>query len=77
MIPIPYSSRRQPPMQSTACELAEVDVPPPTPDVPPSAPPVPPKPDTPWPTPPEVIEPSLPGQHEPVREPVVPPPTVH
>lgn len=49
-----------------------VDVPPPTPDVvplPPSPHPVPPQPEQ----PPEIIEPPLPGQGEPVREPDVPP----
>jgi hypothetical protein len=55
---------------------ASVDIPPPTPDVvplPPSPHPLPPSP-SPAPVPPEIIEPPNPGQHEPVREPILPTP---
>jgi splicing factor 3A subunit 2 len=50
---------------------ASVDVPPPSPDVvplPPSPHPVPP----PEPVPPEIIEPPMPGQNAPIRDPIAP-----
>jgi hypothetical protein len=55
-----------------ACLATGVDVPPPAPDVvplPPSPHPVPPSPE---PPPPEIIEPPLPGQDRPVRDPIAP-----
>jgi len=53
---------------------ASVDIPPPTPDVVPLPPSPHPTPPSPTPVPPEIIEPPNPGQHEPVREPILPTP---
>lgn len=53
---------------------ASVDVPPPTPDVVPLPPTPHPTPPSPVPVPPEINEPTRPGQHEPVRDPLLPTP---
>ena len=53
---------------------AGVEVPQPAPDVvplPPSPHPIPPS-ESPVPTPPEINEPTMPGEHAPVRDPIVP-----
>jgi hypothetical protein len=54
--------------RSARLQVGGVDVPQPAPDIVPMPPPAPPSPDT----PPEIIEPPLPGEQIPVREPIVP-----
>jgi hypothetical protein len=66
--PWPFMVRPDP-----AWNMASVDVPPPAPDLPPSPAPRPPgTPQSPPDQPPQVIDPPVPGQNVPVRDPATP-----